>query len=89
MQDNNHQRIRQNTFDETSRIPLIKQRQHSFIQSNKHQQQTPSFHLTNIKKNFESPSFIFTKQSGDVVHRNNTIAVSSPSIIVTGYDSGN
>ncbi len=89
MQDNNHQRIRQNTFDETSRIPLIKQRQHSFIQSNKHQQQIPSFHLTNIKNNFESPSLTFTKQSEDVVHRNNTIAVSSPSIIVTGYDSGN
>ena len=86
-----HQQIRQNTFDETtkqtSRTALIKQRQHSFIQPTK-RQQIPSLHLVNAKNNFESPSLTFTQHSVNAVHRDNGIAVSSPSIIVTGYDSG-
>ncbi len=92
---NLHQRIRQNTFDETiKQTALIKQRQHIFIQPTK-RQQTPSFHFANsnvykdIKNNFESPSLTFNQQSETVVvRRDNGIAVSSPSIIVTGYDSG-
>jgi hypothetical protein len=107
-----HQRIRQKTFDETimmnnnniqkqtqqqSRIALIKQRQHSFIQTNIRQQ--PSSHNPYVhfvdnseqnedKSSSESRSSTLTQQSGVVVRQDNGIAGSSPSIIVTGYDSG-
>ncbi len=112
-QESRHrQRIRQKTFDETlmsnnnnlqkqmqqqSRIALIKQRQHSFVQTNARQQPPlpyPSLHLIDsteqnrVKNNSESPASTLMQQSAVVVRRDNGIAVSSPSIIVTGYDSG-
>jgi hypothetical protein len=102
-----HQRIRQKTFDETvlanknnnqkqSRTAFIKQRQHSFVQTNICQQPSshyPSIHFSNSSEQNEdrtnslSSSSTLTQQSGTIVHQNNSITVGSPSIIVTGYES--
>jgi len=80
-----------------SRQALIKQRQHSFIHTNT-RQQTPLYgsslqHDDNSeqnedKNNSQSSSSTLTQQSGAVVRRDNYVAIGSPSIIVTGYDSG-
>ncbi len=107
-----HQRIRQKTFDETimidknnvqkqtqqqARTAFIKQRQHSFIQTNTNQQ-IPSNNLSlyhvdsseqnEDKNNSQSSYSTLIQQSRAVVRRDNSITIGSPAIIVTGYDSG-
>ncbi len=92
----NNDNIQKQT-QQQSRTTLIKQRQHSFIHTNT-RQQTPSygpslqFHdnseQNDDKNNSPSSSLTFTQQPGAVVRRDNSIALGSPSIIVTGYDSG-
>ncbi|UJR13259.1 hypothetical protein I4U23_000280 [Adineta vaga] len=100
---------RQQTFDETimnkndnhlrtkqqTRTAFIKQRPHSFIQTNLNYEQQPSIHLPNRynkhdndQEQLSSPSSTFPQQSVDFHRRNNGIPFGSPSIIVTGYDSG-
>jgi hypothetical protein len=84
-------------MQQQSRTALIKQRQHSFIHTNT-RQQTPSYGTSlqfndnreqnDDKNNSPSSSLTFTQQPGAVVRRDNNIALGSPSIIVTGYDSG-
>jgi len=113
MQDDNtsyqeSQQIPQKTSDETitiknnntskqSRAAFIKQRPHSFVQTNIHQHtppRYPSLHLTDSFEEYQdnsdstSPPSTLTQQSINVVRRDNGIAAGSPSIIVTGYESG-
>jgi len=82
------QYIRQKTFDETmtynsTRKAMIKERQHSFIQP-----ATPSVHLFNPDNSNKHTNYSkLSTQVTNSIRRDNGLAIPSPSIIVTGYDS--
>ncbi|CAF1397408.1 unnamed protein product [Adineta ricciae] len=96
LKQDNHQRapIRQQTFDETNhqrtkqqtRTTFIKQRPHSFIQSDFHSEY-PSTHLTDQEK-YKCEDQPISSRTSNFLRRENGLAFGSPSIIVTGYDSG-
>ncbi len=89
--------IKNNNTPKQSRAAFIKQRPHSFVQTNIHQHtppRYPSLHLTDSIEQYQdksdstSPPSTLTQQSINVIRRDNGIAAGSPSIIVTGYESG-
>lgn len=82
------QQIRQQTFDETTilkstRKAMIKERQHSFIQPS-----TPSIHLFNPDNSNKHTNTSKLSPQIIPIRRDNGLSIPSPSIIVTGYDSG-
>ncbi|CAF3851043.1 unnamed protein product [Adineta steineri] len=85
-----------NSIQKQARAAFIKQRPHSFIQTNTRPHvplRYPSLHLPDSVEQDEDrndsrsypPTFI--QQSVKIVSSNNGLANGSPSIIVTGYDS--
>jgi hypothetical protein len=85
--------INNDSTQKQSRIAFIKQRQHSYVQENTRQRTLPhypSLHLPGSIEHDEDKSdsaSSHTQQSITVIRRDNGVAVGSPSIIVTGYDS--
>ncbi|CAF4655691.1 unnamed protein product [Rotaria sp. Silwood1] len=88
---------RQSPQQQQSRSPVNKQRHHSSLQTSmrKHtHNQYPSVHLPdNMEQEEDSsdpalPSLKINQQSTVTVRRDNNLTVESPSIIITGDDSG-
>jgi hypothetical protein len=76
-----------------SRLAFIKQRQHSYVQPTTRPRilpHYPSLHIPYSAEHDEDKNYspsAYIQQSIPIIRRDNGVAVSSPSIIVTGYES--